>query len=219
MDDSPDPFDAWLDAVFRHDEGDFAAFQGAIEAAYPWDLSDAMALAHVTRTFEGAGSLLAPYDDAQVGDGLWFLVSSTAGTLNALLDGSIPWPERERCVRSFVNVFREVFAARCAPVLSHTGQSGHSPLHLACYMWWDVFPFWGSTAGEPRLDDLFLEVMEATLRLDCDPCRESALHGLGHLPSRRGRVRKVIERFLEEAPGLRPELRAYACAAMSGCVQ
>lgn len=211
--------DAWLSALFTHRHRSLASYTEAVEAVYPWGLPDATAVDYVTRTFQGAARLLARYDNTQLGHGLWYLVSSPAGTMHALLNDAVPWEARERCVRSFTGVFAGLFAPRCVPLLSHTGESGHSPLHLACYMWWDIFPFWGSLVGEPRFDDLFLDVMEATLALPSDPCREAALHGLGHIPAPRERAQAIIDVFLTAHRDLRAELRQYAEAARSGCIQ
>jgi hypothetical protein len=85
-------------------------------------------------------------------------------------------------------------------------------------MWWDIFPFWGEMVSQPKFDDLFLDVMQATLKLNSDPCRESALHGLAHFPSRREVVGEIITQFLADNPHLRPELREYAMRAEFGDV-
>lgn len=76
--------------------------------------------------------------------------------------------------------------------------------------------------AEARLrsvDDVILHVMERTLRLESEPCREGALHGLGHwcleYPER---TREVIDRWLAERPAISPEIFAYAHLARAGRV-
>lgn len=67
------------------------------------------------------------------------------------------------------------------------------------------------------VDDVILYVMERTLRLESEPCREGALHGLGHwhleYPER---TKAIIDRCLAERPAISPELYAYAWQARAG---
>jgi hypothetical protein len=86
-------------------------------------------------------------------------------------------------------------------------------------MWWDIGPFPAATSPA-RLQACF-DVLEETLALRNDACREGALHGLGHLRTDGPlelRRQAIVARFLEQNGALRPELVAYAEAARSGCV-
>jgi len=62
-------------------------------------------------------------------------------------------------------------------------------------------------------------VMEAVLRLPNPACKESALHGLGHMVRHSDRALEIIERFLSSATDLDAALIQYAEAARSGCIQ
>jgi len=78
----------------------------------------------------------------------------------------------------------------------------------------------GTQAGSQQtVDEALLDVMARTLRLDSEPCREGALHGLGHwhraYPER---TSDIIEAWLDEEPSISPELRRYATSARGGCV-
>lgn len=79
------------------------------------------------------------------------------------------------------------------------------------------------TYDEPEfatVDDVILHVMERTLRLESEPCREGALHGLGHWHGAHpGRTETIIDVWLSEGPTVSPELRAYAGYARGGCIQ
>ena len=77
---------------------------------------------------------------------------------------------------------------------------------------------WAADAEGARWNGLFLDVMEATLAMPSDPCRESAIHGLGHIPHLRERAEAILSSFLAGASGLRPEILQYARAARTGCV-
>ena len=68
-------------------------------------------------------------------------------------------------------------------------------------------------------DEVVLTVMERTLRLDSEACREGALHGLGHWCRRHPeRVPAIVDAWLAESPSISPELHSYALSARTGCV-
>ena len=74
-------------------------------------------------------------------------------------------------------------------------------------------------AALQTVDDVLLEVMARTLRLDSEPCREGALHGLGHWHQAQAeRTTAIIDQWLASGPSISPELRQYATSARSGCV-
>jgi hypothetical protein len=139
----------------------------------------------------------------------------------ALLDENVPWPERQRCIRSIHQLYEQCFARRCSPHLSHVDEPGANPLNLVCYMWWDLIPIAGRPDDPTRraIDEDILQVMESTLQLDSIPCREGALHGLGHwqheYPTRVG---EIIDRFSMTRPELPEKLRTYMINAYVGYV-
>lgn len=126
-----------------------------------------------------------------------------------------------RCVEAIANVFTDLFASRCAPVLSHIDEPGAVPLNTVCYMWWDEFPGL-ALSDDPDCDRLHraaIDVMRRTLRLDSIACQEAALHGLGHWAhDRPDDVTAVIDEFLRDGRGRRAELTSYARSARCGCV-
>ena len=215
-------FEQWLAYVFDHPVRESGQ-------EWYWDLNvdwwDGPAedtIQFLTRAFENAAILFRPYNDAQLNQGLWFLASNACSDhMFAVMDSSVPWPARQRCIRSMHHLFEECFAKRCTPHLSHIDEPGASPLNLVCYMWWDIIPL-GPQPNDPARTDLdreILGIMESILQLDSTACQESALHGLGHwhygYPSRVG---EVIQAFLQNYEGLRAELRTYAASAYRGCV-
>ena len=235
-------FEDWITYVFDHPVTD-PAWHWDIGRDY-WDElgQPAITVAYLTRAFEGAHTVLAPFSDAQLNQGLWFLASNSCSNhMFALLDPTVPWPARERGIQSMFHLFSRVFLTRCAADhLSHLDRDGttpSNPLNTVCYMWWDILPIFGRPA-EPAhagVPDACLEVMRLTLDLDSDACRESALHGLGHWhDAYPRRVETIIDTFLQRyeprrkrrggqpcpssTRALRPELRAYALSAQTGCV-
>ena len=215
-------FEEWLTYVFDHPASDLnQAWYWDLDRDW-WDENPADCLRFMTRAFENAAKVLAPFSDAQLNQGLWFIVSNACSNhMFALLDENVPWPERQRCIRSIHQLYEQCFARRCSPHLSHVDEPGANPLNLVCYMWWDLIPIAGRPDDPTRraIDEDILQVMESTLQLDSIPCREGALHGLGHwqheYPTRVG---EIIDRFSMTRPELPEKLRTYMINAYVGYV-
>ena len=213
------PFERWIQYLFDHP---------VAKPAWYWDpdaesadVNPHLAVAHVTRLFEESGALLADYSDAQLDQGLWFLVSISE-ELIALQNTGVPLDDRIACVRSISEIFKQLFAERCTPHLSHYYVAGASPLNNICYMWWDIIPLCGQPKDPARrkIDSACLEVMQEIVDLPSLACQESALHGLGHwalyYPKR---CSEVVDGFLASHPHLPPELIEYAEKPRTGRVQ
>lgn len=68
-------------------------------------------------------------------------------------------------------------------------------------------------------DKDILQVMESTLQLDSIPCRESALHGLGHWQQHYSeRVGEIINKFSMTYRDLPKKLEDYMGYAFTGSV-
>lgn len=209
------PFDGWIKLIFDRP----VSKSSWIDAEIP----NTVACAYLNRLFDDAGALLRPYSDPQVNQGFWFIVGCGASDyLFALCDPAIPWEARRRCVRSMRWVFEQCFAQRCSPHLSHLDEPGAAPLNSICYMWWDIAPNFDmpDDSDTARLHAEIFGVMEHSLGLASDACRESALHGLGHWHANDpAKVEAAIDRFLARSAALRPELQSYARRARCGNVQ
>lgn len=215
------PFDAWVRHCFDHPVRE-PRWYFDLEAPF-WAGPAPLTIAYVTRLLEDPLPPLAPYDDAQLAQGFWYLVANGASDcMFALSDGGVPAAERARCLRAFTSVFRQLFATRCSPHLSHLDEPGAAPLNLSCYMWWDLLPFGAASDDAPGrpLVRTALAVMAEILAVDQIACQESALHGLGHwhrdCP---GEVEAIVDGFLGTHADARAELLRYARSARSGCVQ
>ena len=216
-------FEEWLAYVFDH------PVPTGQESEWYWDMErdvwyevPADVIEFLTRAFENAADVFEPYSDAQLKQGLWFLASNACSNhMFALMDASVPWSARERCVASIHQLYEQCFARRCSPHLSHLDEAGANPLNSVCYMWWDLIPIFGKP-GDPaqaELDRAILQVMESTLQLDHIACRESALHGLGHWQhAYPARVGEIIDNFSMRHPHLPEKLEAYMKAAYVGYV-
>ncbi len=203
-------------AWYWSDEGDWEA---------P-DLEMPQIAAYLTRLFAESGTVLLPYSDAQVGQGLNVLINNClSDDIFSLLAPEVPLEDRLRGIRAMEAVFRDCFARRCSPHLSHLDELGVSPLNGICYMWWDILPITAEAHFQPErpdsveIDRICLDIMQRTLKIDSIACRESALHGLAHWSHYYPEVERIIDAFLKRHPTLRPDLRTYAKAARHGRVQ
>ena len=207
-------FEQWLTYVFDHPVpvGQEKAWYWDIDAD-EWDEEPAAVIRFLTQAFENAEVVFQPYSDAQLNQGLWFIAdNSCSNHMFALMDESVPWHARQRCIYSIHQLYEQCFAKRCSPHLSHPDEAGANPLNMVCYMWWDIIPISGKPEDPRRkeFDQVILQVMESTLQLDSIPCRESALHGLGHWQSAYPeRVGEIINKFSMSHRDLPKKLEAY----------
>lgn len=187
-----------------------------------WEGSPERTVELLAETFERSGELLEPFDDEQVGQGLWMIASSSGPDIvRPLLDEAVPWDLRKRALESIFILFHDCFAVRCSNHLGHLEEPDSNPLNTSCYMWWDLFPLVPEPEN-PALaerDGLILSIMARTLELPSAACQEAALHGLGEWErAYPEQVHEVVERFIWANRKIRPPLRHYAYAALHGDV-
>jgi hypothetical protein len=215
-------FEQWLTQVFDHPvEPQKEEWYWDIDRDW-WEEDSPDSVQFMTQAFGSAALVLQPYSNAQLNQGLWFLASNACSShMFSLMNESIPWSARRRCILSIHQLFEQCFAPRCSPHLSHIDEPGANPLNLICYMWWDIIPI-AVNPEDPNhreFDDAILQVMESTLQLDSIPCRESALHGLGHWQHRYPeRVGAIIDTFSMKATNFPEALKMYMRNAYVGYV-
>lgn len=239
-------YEQWLDWVFDHPVT--GRQWQCCEELEGWDEEQdpRQAVAYLTQLFENSASLATRFSDAQLNQGLYFLISpGSSSHCHALLNAEVPWTERERGIPSIVALYRDLFVSRCSAHLGHlqpaidwgTALSDFlkrwrphdkvatvaepNPLNAVCYMWWDVCPLLANPRypDQTQTDGVVLELLAAILRLPTPACQESALHGLGHLDySYPKAVAEIIDGYLQREPGISKPLREYAKRARSGSV-
>jgi len=215
-------FEEWLTFVFDHPvEAQKLEWYWDLDSD-EWDENSADVIQFLTQAFENAADVFKPYSDAQLNQGLWYIASNSCSNhMFALMDESVAWSARGRCIRSIHGLYEQCFARRCSPHLSHIDEPGANPLNMICYMWWDIAPLSGHPEEPKRkeFDAEILGVMESTLQLDSIACRESALHGLGHWQhSYPERVGEIINAFSIQHRDLPKKLEAYMMNAFTGYV-
>jgi hypothetical protein len=214
----PNRQDQWIDLVFDHPVL-IAAWYWDLDAP-DWDGDDDEVAELIAETFERSGDLLARFTDQQLNQGFWYLNDPACSNLSfALCDPSVPESFRLRALRSFVPLFEDTMANRCAQDLDHCAEPGPIRLNSACYMWWDLLPLSPGGSGGKASEAEALAVMQRILAIPHLACQESALHGLGHWQhGYPDRVAEIIDAFLQANPQLDPRLVSYAHKARGGYV-
>ncbi|MFK4794240.1 hypothetical protein [Sphingobium sp. ZW T5_29] len=215
-------FADWIEHVFSHEvrlHGN--AWHFDTDAPW-WDPAPAVAVDYLTRLFSDPVPALAWFSDAQIAQGLTYLMNTSAsGDSGWLYSQDVPVGARRRCIEAIAVRFEQIFVPRAPQILSHIDEPGNA-LSIPCYMWFDVMPS-VALADDPEREGLhaaMLETMERILRSDNAACQEAALHGLGHWASAcPSAVAAIIDRYLEADGGRRAAINAYARAARCGCVQ
>ena len=211
---------SWIAHVFDHPVTD-PAWYWSLDAPQWNDAPEHIALL-IADTLERSGELLAPFSDAQLEQGFWYLVSNSCSEyMYSLVDSSVPLATRLRALRSFVPLFEQVMALRCSPHLSHLDEQPANPLNGSCYMWWDILPIHGKPEEPERaeFDSEVLRVLAQILSIPHDACRESALHGVSEWQVYYPSATDIVDNFLLCTPSLRSELVSYAQRAKFGHVQ
>ena len=196
----------------------------ASEYDYLDDTSPSTSIEFLTALFSAPAQNLGGFTDAQVNQGLWFLISSSSSPyIEALFSDEVDWEKRRTCIDAIAILFREYFSKRCIEKLSHSDLDGsltiESPLNSICYMFWDLIP-WHSDRADRKVYERYLDVIESILMEDNTACHESALHGLGHsVGEYPERVERIIDRFLTDRIWIQEDLRQYALKARAGDIQ
>ena len=214
-------YQTWLDQLFDHpdDEPEWY-FSDSYEYT---ETAPKTLTAHALRLFEAPALLLFRYSDQQITSGLKYLIDTgCGGDLRLISHPAIPQSDRLELAARIDRVYTQIFGARCTPALGHLSEVPEQPLNMLCYMWWDSIVL--EATGNQRLDREFFEVlieaMGRTLAIPHAACQEGALHGLGHWGTHAPvRAEAIIDAYLTENRAARPELKDYARAARTGCIQ
>ncbi|WP_038165109.1 hypothetical protein [Verrucomicrobium sp. BvORR106] len=170
-------------------------------------------------TFRNAARDLAPFSNAQINQGFWFLASlAYSEHLNALRSNEVPLELRLSAIDSISSLYRGCFASRCSHTLIVSDDKPSSDLNPICYMFWDVATL-SNLVGNPdeeALANACFSVLAETLQIDHPACQEAAIHGYGEFyfqyPER---VAAAMDEFLQTEIA-DPRLRAYATHARTG---
>jgi len=174
------------------------------------DLAPSEILAFLTWALEAPNESFGRFDDDSIAQGLLFIIHHDyTSWADTLLDEDLPFSDRARGIDAMVTFFRRFVAERSTPSRN---------LSAVIYMWWDLFPSWGS--DDSPTDEALLRAMTAILDIESPRCQSSALHGLNHWTTGyRREVAAIIDAYLARNPSLDPELVRAAHAAKEGAIQ
>lgn len=223
-DQEPPDFPTWFDQIFNN-PGDRKWFWDDSREIWNETHNPALALDYVITLFEDPAFLAENYTLSQIDDGLYYIIwNGLSHYMLHVLDESLPWAQRRRCIASFVPLFEKLIAPVYGDLrggVALTEESAGHYLNFTCFMWWDVIPLWEGTDISEYDDyvNTVFGVFEACLAMPSEACVESALHGLGHwyhgFPER---VPNTVDAFLKHAQ-ISESLREYARHARLGMVQ
>jgi len=92
-------------------------------------------------TFRRSGTDLLRFSDAQVDDGLnYILFPIGSNNVFSICQKGVALDKRIAAVLHMKTLYRDCYAKRCAPVLSHFDEPGSNALNHTCYMLWDASP-------------------------------------------------------------------------------
>jgi hypothetical protein len=174
-----------------------------------------------TVLFANAGRDLAPYNDEQIGMGLNYVMSNMVSDVPfAAADPSVPLDEAMHMMAALPALWRDCIGPRMAHVHQPIGSSA-GKLGYVCYMWFDVWPTFRLKAAVPAWQDAIIETFRQMLAVPCREVQIAALHGVGHSldDAWAEPMQKVVDDFLPCVEPADQELKNYALAARSGCVQ
>jgi hypothetical protein len=214
-----DDFESFIDHVFKHEVADTSwYFEDDIDL---WLGDPVQSVEYMTRLFSDPIEKLSKFTDAQLDQGFWYLLS-IGGIMSELNNEVIPLTCRIACIQSIVPLFAKLFKLRCTDHLGHMSEPGAGALNSSCYMWWDIFPLHRQSKLESvkACEEASLIVMEEISNLESIACKESALHGLGHLQMYYpDQVKMIVEKFISMNKSNSSDLLLYAKYAAVGQIQ
>ena len=190
-------FDQWIRFAF---DRPVAEERWYFTEGLHFECDPSIVITYYSRLFRDPVPLLSPYNEDQIEQGLWFVVSHQLG--DWLWDEEIPLRLRLDCIAAMPAMFR-------AFLIDHE-------LDTSCFMWWDMLRFFGESPDRQILEDAMIESLDAVLQVPSRHCQMSALHGLGHLEHEGKET--IIRRFLAANAGADDEMRTYAEHAIAGSV-
>lgn len=99
----------------------------------------------ITRAFNEIDVIAKGYSDAQVDQGLWYVLSNGCSDyMFDLIEDNVSLAERLAAVESFYTLYKNLYAEKCTSHLGHLSEKGN-PLNTSCYMWWDIIPLYGKS--------------------------------------------------------------------------
>ncbi len=220
MIDKPKRYAEWLKFVFNHPHDREWYFSLHKPTYFKAPHQELVRL--ITATCIYCGTDLRSYSNAEVKDGIAYIFNnSCSDVIFAIMDEQVAIQQRLEAIHAIKLLYKDCFEVRCTATLISGVGKGANPLNEICFMLWDVMPFtnWNKSAHKTALYDAAVDVLEYALTLSNPACKESALHGLGHMLIYHSiKIGPVFERFLAQLKPGDKQLFLYAQAAARGAI-
>lgn len=139
---------------------------------------------YICMAFREIEDLSGTYSERQFFFGWQYIIDWACGGSyrHYFFSDEVPISIRVNTVSLMYEIFEKVFAKVCANI-PEPDDIGEFSYNRLCFMWWDMF----STVGQSHRQNVnlishaILENLEKILLLENVMCKQSALHGLGHL--------------------------------------
>ncbi len=186
----------------------------------------------MTRLFEAPVFIADQYSDAQIAKGIWYIFGVGSEYTSVFYSDEVSLEARSRCVRAVATVYTDLFDRVCGLRGEDIdAEIEDSDVDGAVYMIWDMGGIEHVIVAnaEDPLSLAGFHVLEAAL-MKCitAACRQSALHGLGHVIGSHAPTEPIAlhepllyDRLTLPIHAARPPewLKEYAAAARAGNVQ
>ena len=236
---NPPSYEEWVDECFRYKRPElgtyYTGFVPTEKVAYDHDeltgeIYAPLLAAYMTRLFEAPGFIADRFTDDEIAGGTHFLFGAEAGCLREVRSGAVAPEVLLRCLRAVGTLYTDLFDRVCGARGQRPDEELKARIDSDVYMIWDMDSLdYAVTTDWPDgpCTEAGLTILEAALmRCRTSACRQSALHGIGHLLMQqpregdgaiRDRLRGLVDRFLGEKQP--PEwLAEYAREARAGRV-
>lgn len=210
--------DEFVDWAFGSPYYDAISHARAYEAA----LSPAQCAEVLTHLGADPTSLDSHSDD-QLECGLRYLLYGDISDFAYLLrDGAMPLESRLRAISAIGRLLVQQLGRRLGDDLVADSTAVMTNLRSTAYMLWDVSPlsYWPPSPHAEPCRSAFIEMLGRVLTdAPSLACKESALHGLGHVRhASRHHVPKLVQSWLAARPDIPARLREYAESAAAGAI-
>lgn len=214
-------YDQWIKYLFDHDEA---------KSDWRWDIDiepvevpSKIFPDFVIQFHEDLPNLIKTYTVWQLAMGIDVIFNANvADYVFDWRDGEASLEKKTEAILSMKKLYSECFFKLCRPRLGHLSEDMNE-LENFCYMIWDVSPlsYCENNDQKDRFYKVIAEVMEYALSLNNIACKESALHGLGHLisPPYYPEAKDIIQNFIDKNKNADHRIIAYAQNAKTGCIQ
>jgi len=204
-------YEQFVTFVFDHYPEDEVDDKWYWKSGAELEIEPRRAVGYLTRVLVGGAELLNSYTQRQIAEGLDYLIGGAASELLDLLwSPEVPWPDRQRCILSIPQIYKDVLEQ------DPDGVGG------CAYMLWDWVAF-GYQSGRhkpetdaeaARVQDAMFAALKAMLNSSHRETQVGALHGLGHLSHRDSA--RTIQQFLASDHPADAKVREYAGKVLEG---